>query len=258
MLLKIDDLRQHEFQISAVNIIHQKPAYRKFSTRNRHANGFLYVIEGSCRYMFGEESFVLEPGSLVYLPSGSVHSMEVLSDSIEFYRIDFVLTIDHENALFSKLPMLVCRTAPHECQEAIRRMAEKYQFTFDSVAKTELMCTIFRSIQKNISSTRAKKLYPAVRHLSRNLTEKISVNELAAMCYLSKSRFYELFQEEYGMAPMEFKDQLLMERACLLLQNEELSVTEIAEHLGFESVSYFSRFFKKHQGISPSEYIRRQ
>ena len=258
MLLKINDLHQYEFQLSGVNIIHQKPAYRKFSTKNRHANGFLYIVEGSCRYFYRNESFDLEPGSLVYLPSGSVHRMEVLSEGIEFYRIDFTLTVDGKNVLFSEFPMKICHSAPRECDEAINRMAEKYQFSVDTVAKTELMCTIFRSIQKNISGARTKKLYPAVRYLSRNLTERINVDQLAAMCYLSRSRFYELFQEEYGVAPMEFRDQLLMERARLLLQNEELSVTEIAEHLGFESVSYFSRFFKKHNGISPSEYIKKR
>lgn len=257
MFLKIDDLRQFEFQISGINIIHQKPSYRKFKTKCRHANGFLYIIDGSCRYMFSEGSFVLEPRSLVYLPSGSVHRMEVLTEGIEFYRIDFTLTIDRENILFSKLPMLVCQNAPQECVDAIHHLAEKHQFINDFVAKMELMCRIFRSIQKDISSAGKKKLYPAVRFLSRNLTEKVSVNELAAMCYLSKSRFYELFTEEYGMPPMVFKDQLLMERAQMFLQNEELTVTEIAEELGFESVSYFSRFFKKHQGISPSEYAKR-
>ena len=102
MYLNIEDLRQREFQLSGIHIIQQKPAYRKFSTRNRHANGFLYIIDGSCRYMFAEESFVMDPGSLVYLPRGSVHRMDVLTESIEFYRIDFTLTVENEetNAFF--------------------------------------------------------------------------------------------------------------------------------------------------------------
>jgi AraC-like DNA-binding protein len=92
--------------------------------------------------------------------------------------------------------------------------------------------------------------------LSRNLTSKVSIDELAELCYMSKSWFYELFQKEYGVTPMVYRDNLLIEKARALLRNEELSVTEIAEQLGFESVSYFSKFFRKYQGSSPSEYIK--
>ena len=57
------------------------------------------------------------------------------------------------------------------------------------------------------------------------------------------------------MPPLEYRSSLLAKRASQLLREGSFSVTEVAEMLGFESVSYFSRFFKKHKGISPSKYI---
>lgn len=256
MYINITDLHQYEFQISGINIFRQHRTTPTLRVKKRPASGFLYILSGRCRYSYGEESFELEPGSLVYLPSGSAHLLEQMTEDLIYYRIDFVLTINQEESKFSRTPLLVCKQTPPECEEAIHRLAEKYQYVFDSVAKNELMCTMFRALRKNAISPRARKLYPAVRHLSRNLTSKVTIEELAELCYMSKSWFYELFQKEYGMTPMEYRDSLLMEKACALLRSEELSVTEIAEQLGFENVSYFSKFFRKYQGISPSQYIK--
>lgn len=256
MYLNIEDLHQHEFQISGINIFRQYRTRLSLKVKNRPVSGFLYILSGRCRYSCKGESFELEPGSLVYLPRGSAHFMERLTEDLLYYRIDFVLTIDQEEVRFSDTPLRVCLQTPPECEEAIHLLGEKYQYVFDSVAKNEQMCKMFRALRKNAVSPRARKLYPAVRYLTRNLTTKTSIDELAELCYLSKSWFYELFQEEYGMTPMEYRDRLLMEKARVFLRGEVLSVTETAEQLGFENVSYFSKFFRKHQGISPSQYIR--
>lgn len=256
MYVKIADLHQYEFQISGINIFRQHRTTPTLRVKKRPASGFLYILSGRCRYSYGTESFELEPGSLVYLPSASAHLMEQLTEDLIYYRIDFVLTLDQEELKFSSTPLLVCKQTPPECEKAICRLGEKYQFSFDHVGKAELIFTIFRTLRENEIRPQARKLYPAVRHLSRNLTSKVSIDELAELCYMSKSWFYELFQKEYGVTPMEYRDNLLIEKARALLRSEELSVTEIAEQLGFESVSYFSKFFRKYQGSSPSEYMK--
>ena len=256
MYINIADLHQYEFQISGINIFRQQRKRPTLRVKRRPVSGFLYIISGRCRYSCKDKSFELEPGGLVYLPSTSAHLVEQLTEELVYYRIDFVLTCGSEELKFSDKPLLVCAQTPPECEKAICRLGEKYQFSFDYLGKAELIFTIFRTLRENEFKPKARKLYPAVRYLSRNLTSKVTIDELAELCYLSRSWFYELFQEEYGMTPMEYRDSLLMEKARALLRSEELSVTEIAEQLGFENVSYFSKFFRKYQGSSPSGYIK--
>lgn len=256
MLIDFEKLRTSDFRLSNINVFHQKPAYREVHQKYRNYNGFLYIIHGKCRYVFGDESFQLLPGSMVYLPLSSVHDMYVESPVIEFYRIDFRLEIDGELALLSDKPMKLCDNATPELAEAIRTLADRYQILQDTVAKTELLCRIFRCIYDMTLTPQKEKLAPAINYILANLTDRIDSAALAEACHLSKAQFYHLFQKEYGMAPLAYRDALLLRRATLLLRDGTFSVTEIAETLGFESVSYFSRFFKKHKGISPSGYIK--
>lgn len=258
MVLPFEQLKFHDFTLKNINIFHQTPAYRILTPRpnGRRANGFLYILHGHCRYVFEEGSFELVPGSVAYLPQGSKHTFEVLSEKIEFYRIDFELEVDGEIALFSTHPIKLCHTADHACSEAVQNLADGYEFLHDSVAKSALLCTIFHSLEKQSASKCAVKLAPAVRYLLEHLTEKVNCGHLASLCYLSTAQFYNLFHEEFGCAPLEYRNALILQKAESFLHSGSFSVTEISEMLGFESVSYFSRFFKKHSGKSPSAFQR--
>ena len=256
MIVDFEELRNYDFKLSNINIFHQRPVYRELNQPYRRYNGFLYILHGSCRYFFQDGSFELTPGSVVYLPVSSVHSMIVDTPEIEFYRIDFTLEIHGEVALFSETPMKMCSTASAEFAEAIQTLADRYQFVHDTVAKTELLCTIFRTLGDMSVSPAKEKLAPAVAYILKHLTEGIDCKALARLCSLSTAQLYNLFHAQYGMTPLAYRDSLLLRRAVLLLRDGTFSVTEIAEMLGFESVSYFSRFFKKHRGVSPSAYIK--
>lgn len=257
MILSLNDLRKYDFQLSKINIFYQKPRYRTLNSTNRPTNGFLLILRGNCTYFYRGGSFTLEPGSLVYLPYGSAHHLEINSQEIEFYRIDFHLTVENEVVLFSNVPLKMCHTAPDACAAAVQKLMDHCQFVSNSIRKTELMCSIFQTLSQGPVNTRRERLAPAIRYLRKNLTEKIDCSGLAGACNLGSAQFYNLFHEEYGMSPLEYRDSLLVDRAVVLLQDGAFSVSEIAEVLGFESVSYFSRFFKKHRGVPPSKLTKK-
>ena len=257
MIISLEELKNRDFFLSRINVFHQKPTYRELRATGRKYNGLLYILQGKCHYYHENGDFSLAAGSLVYLPYGSVHRLVIESENIEFYRIDFRLEVDGEVALFSNHPTKLCHTAPAECAEAIRSLAESYQFLHDSIGKTGLLCTILHSLSAATHNPRREKLAPAVNYLTAHLTEKVRCTYLAELCCLSEAQFYNLFHAEYGMPPLEYRSALLVKRAALLLKDGSFTVTEVAEMLGFESVAYFSRFFKKHTGNSPIRYKKR-
>lgn len=258
MIIDLESLRNQDFSLSRINVFHQKPDYRRKRILSRRPNGFLYILHGHCRYLYGDEGFDLSPGSLVYLPMGSDHTLMVDSEEFEFYRIDFKVTVDGEVAFFSDVPLKLCHRASAEVAEAIQTLADRYEFMQDTMAKTELLCRIFRGVCDMTVNPRREKLAPAIAFLLEHMTEGINCQHLAQLCSLSTAQFYNLFHQEYQATPLEYRNALLMRRATLLLRDETFPVAEIAETLGFESVSYFSRFFKKHRGISPSEYRKQK
>ena len=104
------------------------------------------------------------------------------------------------------------------------------------------------SMQNHLAMKRAK------RFIEQNFLDEAAVRGYHESIGMSDSWFRRLFREKYGVAPMSYRLQLLNERACRLLQNTNLSVKEIAFQLGYESQNYFSRTFKKAQGVSPAHY----
>lgn len=88
------------------------------------------------------------------------------------------------------------------------------------------------------------------------LAEDICLEDLAAEAKLSPFYFARLFKQSVGVSPLAYLTQLRMEKACALLENTGLSVTEIAIEVGYSSSQSLSRTFLRHQNKTPSEYRR--
>jgi len=92
------------------------------------------------------------------------------------------------------------------------------------------------------------------RKMIQNYGTDIDISEYAAECNISTSRFLHLFKESTGTSPQNYIISIRIKKACELLENTDLSILKVAEQVGICDQNYFSRLFKKHMGISPSEY----
>lgn len=80
----------------------------------------------------------------------------------------------------------------------------------------------------------------------------ISVEEIASQLGMGYTWFRRVFKEYTGTSPARYRTRLQIARAKELLASSDLSVSEIAFDLGFDSISQFSTFFSKHEGGPPS------
>lgn len=98
------------------------------------------------------------------------------------------------------------------------------------------------------------KMMPALDIICNEYSSEIDLNHLARECYLSPSQFRRNFRKLLGKSPLQFILNVRLQAAANLLTNSRLSVTEIALKCGFNESNYFTRQFRQHIGINPSEY----
>lgn len=82
----------------------------------------------------------------------------------------------------------------------------------------------------------------------------LTINELAEQSEISEIYFRKLFIEVFGVSPKKYITMLRMNRAKELLNSDELSVSRIAEVVGFGDVYSFCKVFKTETGSTPTEY----
>tara|TARA_R100000027_G_scaffold8406_1_gene6230 strand:+ start:10989 stop:11753 length:765 start_codon:yes stop_codon:yes gene_type:complete len=102
------------------------------------------------------------------------------------------------------------------------------------------------------------RIFEVARLLDRHpLDLSFEEDELAAEVSLSTTQLDRLFKKEYEMSPRQYLDRRRLSDAQAQLEVSAIPIKQIAFELGFRSLSYFSRWFSKHNGESPREYRRR-
>ncbi len=93
-----------------------------------------------------------------------------------------------------------------------------------------------------------ESILPALDSISANYAGRISVDELAALCRLSKYYFCRLFKQVTGQTVVAYVNRYRLKLADYLLRNRDATVSEIAQRCGFPDVNYFYRVYKKEFG----------
>lgn len=115
-------------------------------------------------------------------------------------------------------------------------------------------------LRKSISSYRAEpvEIWKARKFIEQHSAEEISLGMVAKAVSLNANYFSERFRQVTGLNFVEYVARTRFEKACRLLHDGDLKISDIAFDAGFQSLSQFNRVFKRLSGKSPTEYRQKK
>lgn len=116
----------------------------------------------------------------------------------------------------------------------------------------ELLNPLHISIKNNTSYE--DSIQDAKKYISDHLNEKLTVQDIADIIHMSPSHFSRVFRQQTGFSPYDFVLVSRLNRAKDFLQKTDMSISQIAFDIGFNSESNFIYFFTKSTGLSPSRF----
>lgn len=130
---------------------------------------------------------------------------------------------------------------------------------FEAAAATilaDILLTLARYMDQpaGIKRKQIQKIAKSLQFIRNNLANNTTVEALAQLEHLSVSRYRSVFRECMGASPTEYIISLRLNRACELMSDFAMPVTEASRHVGYQDPLYFSRLFRRKMGMSPREY----
>ncbi len=107
-------------------------------------------------------------------------------------------------------------------------------------------------------SSRANNLQQVFSYIEAHLDLEIRNEQLAEIAGLRRSRFTDVFKAATGLPPRSYLQARRMERAREMLRNSDIRIIDLAIELGFASSQAFASSFRKHCGMSPSQWRQRR
>lgn len=260
----------------AYYLVDEKHSHYRMPQHWHKETEILYVRQGQLTITIDGAILEVNEGCLCYIPSGSIHSGEPINCTYEC--IDFDL-----NAPQLQIPAI---------KDALSAIKEKncevfYLFTRKHPAVLQGAQRLFESVNLNsdgqvlyiisslielygaimqhhyyeappVATVRAQKvllLKGVLEFLDKNYNQPISLEQLSRMVGMCPKYFCRVFREVIHRTPIDYVISLRVEKACEILTEDEISITEVAYRCGFNDSCYFARCFKRYTGISPKQYF---
>jgi AraC-like DNA-binding protein len=260
-----------EFVRSGIGVI-EDSAWRR-SGFSRPYNIVFIMERGSLAFTLnhGEKTIVMREGDCAYIPAGMWRqNVPVPKDSKAVLRYCnfYFYTMGNLDFLgFFNIPTILDKAS----SKKIINITEKLDKINNCSETTPLIKAIENQSagmdllsfllrvgrgKANFSefSERANRLSKTFEYISLNSHKKINLKELASISCLSMSAFHKMFKEVAGVPPLRYLREQKINKARNLLLSSDLSLSEIAEQLGFSDSFSFSKSFKKICGQSPRDY----
>lgn len=198
----------------------------------------------------GEKIYPVTPGTIMLIPPNLEHS-------------------PHQTAPFNHSFIHFIALPPFDSLRSITQIpAEKYVHLFrrheneykTALALYSLVFQLLLEIPEDhfcSGQIRDDRIFKASRLLSLYCHQNLQLKEIAEKLNMSVSSFCHLFKEETGFSPIHYAMERRLEKALMLLADEDMSIKDIAEKTGFSDRYHFSKVFKNRYGSTPVQMRKR-
>lgn len=242
---------------------------------------WIYVHKGDLKCYINGQLIHLKQGYGVLINSGIMHSILPGSSSTTpakciVFKPDYLFS---NKKLYEKYVHPVVHNAKHymvfypneenthsivRIQDRLYRMknAEKRSDTYD-IDVMEGLLDIWKIFYQEFSmgitsishqNRETDNLRRMITYLKENYGEKISLEQIASVGYVSRSECCRLFKKYVKESPINYLIQLRLTNAAIMLKTTDMKVTDISVSCGFNNLSYFSRKFEEQYGRLPAQY----
>lgn len=220
------------------------------------------IIKGEADFSFDKKNIHVTPGDIIFVPK-TTRYISTWHGNPDILYISTHFSFAHGSMFDSKkiFPIQKIRLSDFE------KLKGKYEFILNNYDKDKgeqlkaLGCfyDILGDVYEHLTFKKAQNLdsriEKAIEFIELNYSTNFTTQDLSKISNMSEPHFYACFKKETGYTPVEYKLKVRISHGTLLLlDNQNRSIEEISELLGFESSTYFRRVFKKITGKSPREY----
>ena len=129
--------------------------------------------------------------------------------------------------------------------------------TINSAMKILKVCTYYLWLSEMISPEKNLLAHNLENYIIENLDKQLTVNNVCNRFGISKNKLYKICKDFFDKTFSEYLNQKRIEKAKKLLSDTDIPVYLISDKCGIPDYNYFTKVFKKHEGITPSEYKKK-
>ena len=238
----------------------------------------IYVKSGFLTVNISGENYIGKPGDAFVVSPGNLHFMGSQTGTVDYFTFLFPLKyiafrsddmlddklIEPLNSGHLMISPEIKDTVKEQCEQLARVYAaeiDKSESKITSQIRKKIILLQFIHelwkkgfIVENDTTGRNTVEKEMVSYIQQNYTGKILLREFGEQFHLSEKYISRYFKEHFHITLSQYVTYLRLEHAKQMLQETDISVTEVAMQSGYQNISYIIRSFKKTYGVSPLKY----
>lgn len=251
---KLAKLDADVYGIKAGRIVWKSGSVDRFTAEGRKNNLLFYMLSGERGYYINNEPlFKLKKDEIIFIPITACYTSKVENcECSEGIYVDFGLRLGTDSLYVNEPFKLISaggkylnrfHTLVEAGNELLRAKSELTGILAEISACDE--ASYFQSGEFS-------SIYTAILEIEKNPENPVDITALAKLCCLSETGFREKFKcYSGGVAPIEYRNRLRIDRADELIGAGSFSISHIADILGFYDSAHFYRVYKKQRGYPP-------